>query len=146
MAVKETARRKEAAWPTRGSLFLPTHTLFKAFQRVCQLSWHGSYFFTYMLHSIWLMCTLRHSWILARPSKVAWCAQACSMQCRAPGRGSLGGWGVLPPLDTGVLGVAKTGEQLLTQLSPDVAEMLFVFVFQFWWCWGSKSGTLHITK
>lgn len=67
--------------------------------------------------------------------------------CNA-GHQAEGAWGggVLPPLGTGVLGVAKTGEQLLTQLSPDVAEMLFVFVFQFWWCWGSKSGTLHITK
>lgn len=35
---------------------------------------------------------------------------------------------VLPPLDTGVPGVLKTGEQLLTQLSPDVAEVLSLFI------------------
>lgn len=37
-------------------------------------------------------------------------------------------WGVLPPLGTGVPGVPKTGEQLLTQLSPDVAEVLSLFI------------------
>lgn len=96
MAVKETALENEAASSTLGSLFLPTHTLFKAFQSCCQLSWQSSYFFTCMLHSIWLMCSLCHSWILARPGKVAWHAEACSKQSRAGGRGRLEANGGVP--------------------------------------------------
>ena len=99
MAVKETALEKEAASPTLGSLFLPTHTLFKAFQRCCQPSWQCCYFFTCMLHSICLMCSLCHSWILARPGEVAWHAEACSKQNGAQGRGRLeADEGVLFPL------------------------------------------------
>lgn len=50
--------------------------------------------------------------------------------CRAPGRSSLGGvGGVLPPLGTGVPGLPKTGGQLLTQLSPDVAGTLSLFFY-----------------
>lgn len=55
--------------------------------------------------------------------------------------------GVLPPLGTGVPGVPKTGEQLLTQLSPDVAEVLLCLLV--WVVLGIQVrgwGVLHIAK
>ena len=127
MAVKETALEKEAASPTLGSLFLPTHTLFKAFQRCCQPSWQCCYFFTCMLHSICLMCSLCHSWILARPGEVAWHAEACSKQNGAQGRGRLeADEGVLFPLWLGrggrCLELQRLRGSCRAVFSPDVVE------------------------
>jgi hypothetical protein len=136
MAVKETALGNEAAWPTRGSLFLspapPPYTLFKAFWSHCQLSWHGSYFFTSHLFNVRSVPFVD----FGKVWQGGWYTQACCKQHGAWGRGVW--WeGCRGSPASPLAGVAKSEGVWCSSLCPDVVECILDFFFFYFllWCW-----------